>query len=168
MSCVFAHVSNIISCWQQCGSAGHESWHVSVQSSPEPHRVHKHPSPVVMTDWKRILSEVPISPFTETHLLTSYTFSVFSDGGVSPEDMSRVVIRRVSVTWSWSPSSWPSSWRALSSSAVTTRCQEWPPPSASVCHLYIFSEETSEEERDKYFIVAKRISSRNQIWVVNR
>ena len=123
---------------------------------------------VVMTDWKRILSEVPISPFTETHLLTSYTFSVFSDGGVSPEDMSRVVIRRVSVTWSWSPSSWPSSWRALSSSAVTTRCQEWPPPSASVCHLYIFSEETSEEERDKYFIVAKRISSRNQIWVVNR
>ena len=82
---------------------------------------------VIMTDWKRILSEVPISPSTETHLLTSYTSSVFSDGGVSPEDMSRVVIRRVSVTWSWSPSSWPSPWRARSSSAVTIRCQEWAP-----------------------------------------
>ena len=34
MSCVFAHVSNIISSWQRWGSAGHESWHVSVQSSP--------------------------------------------------------------------------------------------------------------------------------------
>ena len=166
MSCVFAHVSNIISSWQRWGSAGHESWHVSVQSSPEPHRVQS----VLSSSWQTgrgfcrkfryhppprhicLLRTLPLCFLTEE----------FSRGHVTGH------IRRVSVTWSWSPSSWPSSWRALSSSAVTTRCQEWPPPSASVCHLYIFSEETSEEERDKYFIVAKRISSRNQIWVVNR
>ena len=149
--CVADVVCPALSAPGSCGQAVALMSHDTSQSSREPHRVHKHPSPVTMIDWKRILSEVPISHSTETfayfvHFLCVFWRRNFFRGYVTGQKSLRgmiLVTNIMTIT------------RARSSSAVTrpgARSGPLPPLGVSPSILMRWH---SEEERDDYISLGK-------------
>ena len=146
MSCV-QHYQLLATGARLCGS-----WLMSQQwsqSSPEPQRVHKHHCHW-LSPWQTGSGFCRKFRYhtLPRHLLTSYTSSVFSDGGVSQEDMSWV--RRVSVAWSWSPDI-KTITMARSSSAVTRPgARSGPLPPLRVSPFTLIEETLGGGERPIY------------------
>ena len=140
-----------------CGQAVALSSHDTSQSSLEPHRVHKHPSPVTMIDWKRILSEVPISHSTETfayfvHFLCVFWRRNFFRGYVTGQKSLRGMIL---VTQHHDHHHGP---QQLCSHQA--RCQEWAPPFPWGVTFYFNEVTFGGGERRLY--ITKQISPSNQ------